>query len=181
MSNLALTKLPGFLEHLPEGVHNFAVDTLALALSNTDPTTESVPPGSSTTACALANVTQISSYANLSSLQLTTSKRDYLPINVSVLIPNSITVTASDAVPPFRWVYIYNTSSTTPLNALIGHYDLGSSITLAQDDTFNLRFDIEEGFLTIGDFIASFSFFFPSWTRQHFGWESLFAIDWWAE
>lgn len=179
MSPLVLTKLPGFLEHLPEGVHDFSSDILTLALSNSDPATESVPPASSTAACVLANVTEISSYANLSSRTLSTAV--VTEPEIVAVIPQNITLTATGAVPTFRWVYVFNASSTSPSNPLIGHYDLGSGITLADTDTLTLEFDPDEGFLTVGDDINNIGFYYKVWARQTYGWESLVAIDWWAE
>lgn len=173
-----LIKLPGLVEHIPEGVHNFSADTFALALSNTAPESETTPPTSSTTACVLANVTEIA-YTNLSSLTLTTSVA-VLP-EAALFIPQAITLTASGAVPTFRWVYVYNDTTTVVSQPLLGYYDLGAGVTLANTDTLTLAFNPEEGALAIGSPLNSFSIYYASWARQTYSWEAQFAVDWWAE
>jgi hypothetical protein len=142
----AFVKLPGFVEHLAEGVHNLGSGALTLALSNTAPGSESTPPTGTTAACILANVTQIS-YTNLSSRLLTTSASAQTGGTYALSV-NDLTLTASGgSVGPFRYVYIYNDSATAPADALIGYYDYGSSITLADGETF--LFDVGANIVTL--------------------------------
>lgn len=138
---VAFTKLNGFVEHLAEKVHNLGSDQLAVALSNTAPGSESTPPSGSTAACILANVTQVS-YTNLSSRNLTTSSSAQSGGTYSLVL-NDLVLTASGAVGPFRYVYIYNDTPTSPADPLIGYYDYGSSVTLASGDTFTVDFGTE--------------------------------------
>jgi len=51
------------------------------------------------------------------------------------------TLTASGAVPAFRYVIIYNDTEAT--DALICFFDYGSEVTLANGDTFKLDFGTE--------------------------------------
>lgn len=130
---VAFTKLNGFVEHLAEKVHNLGSDTLTLALSNTAPGSEATPPTGATTACKLANVTQVS-YTNCSSRVLTTNSSAQSSGTYSLGIAN-LTLTASGgSVGPFRYVYVYNDTATN--DELIGYYDYGSSITLNSGETF---------------------------------------------
>lgn len=140
------TKLNGFVEHVAEGVHNLGTGALTLALSNTAPGSESSPPTASTANCILANVTQIS-YTNCSSRVLTTSASAQTGGTYALTV-NDLTLTASGgSVGPFRYIYVYNDTPTSPADPLIGYYDYGSSITLA--DTETLLFDAGANLLTL--------------------------------
>lgn len=142
------TKLNGFVEHLAEKVHNLGSDQLRLALSNVAPSAESTPPNSSTAACVLANITQIS-YTNLSSRDLTVSASAQTS-GVYKLTINDITLTASGGnVGPVRYFYIFNDTPTSPADPLIGYYDYGSSLTLENGETLTLDFDGANGALTV--------------------------------
>ena len=143
---VAFTKLNGFVEHKNHGVHNFSSNQLVVALSNTAPGSESTPPTGAASACVLANVTQIS-YTNLSSRNITTSSSGQTSGTYKLVLAD-LTLTATGAVGPFRYVYIYNDTPTSPADPLIGYYDYGSSITMASGDTFTIDFDGTNGFLT---------------------------------
>lgn len=140
-------KLNGFVEHLAEGVHNLGSNQLVIALSNTAPASETTPPTGATTACILANVTQIT-YTNLSSRNVTTSTSDQTS-GTYKLVCADLTLTASGSAGPFRYVYLYNSAGTGVTNPLIGYYDYGSSITLASGETFTIDFDQTNGVLTL--------------------------------
>lgn len=147
MPTASFTKLNGFVEHLAEGVHNLQTGALVVALSNTAPGSESSPPTASTANCVLANVTQIS-YTNLSSRSVTTSTSAQTS-GTYRLIVNDLVLTASGSVGPFRYVYLYNDTPTSPADPLIGYYDYGSSITMANGETFTIDFDGTNGVLSI--------------------------------
>lgn len=135
----AFVKLPGFVEHLAEKTHNLGSDTLTVALSNTAPGSESTPPSGTTAACILANVTQVS-YTNLSSRVLTTSASAQSGGTYSLTVNDLVLTSTGGSTGPLRYVYIYNDTATSPADALIGYYDYGSSITLADGETLTLDF-----------------------------------------
>ncbi len=141
------TKLNGFVEHLAEKVHNLGSDQIAIALSNTAPGSETTPPTGATAACILANVTQIT-YTNLSSRNVTTSASAQTGGTYKLTLADLV-LTASGSVGPFRYVYLYNDTPTAPADPLIGYYDYGSSITLANGETFTVNFDDTNGVLTV--------------------------------
>lgn len=141
-------KLNGFVEHLAEKVHNLGSDQLAVALSNTAPGAESTPPTGSTAACILANVTQVS-YTNLSSRNVTTSSSAQTSGTYKLVCSDLVLTASGGSVGPFRYVYLFNDTSTSPADPLIGYYDYGSSITLASGETLTIDFDGTNGVLTV--------------------------------
>lgn len=141
----AFNKINGFVENLAEKVHNLGSDAITLALSNTAPGSEATPPTGSTAAAILANVTQIS-YTNLSSRVLTVTSSAQSAGTYS-LVASDLVLTASGAVGPFRYIYVYNDTPTSPADPLIGYYDYGSSISLAAGETFT--FDLGTELLTL--------------------------------
>lgn len=137
----AYTKLGGFVEHLAEKVHNLGSDTLTLALTNTAPASEATPPTGATGTNILANLTQIT-YTNLSSRVLTVTSSAQSAGTYS-LVASDLVLTASGAVGPFRYVYLYNDTPTSPADPLISYYDYGSSISLATGETFTFDLGTE--------------------------------------
>lgn len=144
----SFTKLNGFVEHLAEKVHNLGSDQLVVALSNTAPGSESTPPTGATTTCVLANVTQVS-YTNCSSRNITTSASEQSSGTYKLTLTDLVLTASGGTVGPFRYVYIYNDTPTSPADPLIGYYDYGSSITLADTETLTIDFDGTNGVLTI--------------------------------
>lgn len=129
-------KFQPFVEAVAEKVHNLGSDQLAVALTNTAP---------NATDATLSQITQIS-YTNLSSRNITTTSSAQTSGTYKLTLTDLV-LTASGAVGPFRYVVIYNDTSTS--DNLIAYYDYGSSISLASGDTFTIDFDASNGFLTI--------------------------------
>lgn len=129
-------KFNQFVEDIAEKVHNLGSDQLTIALCNSAPVA---------TNSVLADISQIS-YTNLSARNVTTSS-SVQTSGTYKLTCADLTLTASGAVAPFRYVVLYN--STTASGNLIGYYDYGSSVTLASGDTFTIDFDQVNGVLTI--------------------------------
>mgnify|MGYP003120483843 FL=1 len=125
-----------------------AGNQLAVALSNTAPGSESSNPTADNNGI-LANVTQIS-YSNCSSRNLTVANTTAQASGTFKLIVNDLTLTASGTVGPFRYIYIFNDTITSPVaDPLIGYYDYGTSITLNNGDTFTLDFSPSNGVIQI--------------------------------
>lgn len=131
------TKLNGFVEHLAEKEHNLGSDTIMVALSNTAPGSETTPPGGTTAACILANVTQIS-YTNLSSRTVTVSSSAQTSGTYALVTADLVLTASGGAAAAFRYIYLYN--STSVGSKLIAYYDYGSSVTLADGETFTIDF-----------------------------------------
>lgn len=136
---VAFTKVNDFVNHLLNGYHgDFDSANLNAALSNTAPASETSNPLSDGNG-VLANVTEIS-YTNISSRAFTGEAISFSAGVASVTL-NDLVLTASGAVPTFRYVYIYNAATTTVTNGLIGMYDYGAGgVTLANGETFTIDF-----------------------------------------
>lgn len=129
-------KFNAFVEALAEKVHNLGSDQLTVALTNSAPTSSN---------SVLADISQIS-YTNLSSRNITTTSSSQTG-GVYKLILTDLTLTATGAVGPFRYVVIYN--STAASGNLIAWFDYGSSISLANGDTLTIDFDPTNGLLQL--------------------------------
>jgi len=139
-------KVNDFVENMAHGVFNLSTNQLAVALSNTAPGSESSPPTASGNG-VLANVTQVS-YTNLSSRNITTSSSAETS-GTYRLILTDLVLTASGSVGPFRYVYVYSDTPTSPADPIIGYYDYGSSITLANGETLTVDFDGVNGLFSL--------------------------------
>lgn len=131
------TKFDSFVEALAEKAHNLGSDTLEIALTNSAPIAANTQ---------LSDLTQIT-YTNCSSRVVTTSTSAQTSGTYKLVLAD-LTLTASGGtVGPFRYVTLFNQTSTGDL--LIGFYDYGSSITLADGETLLIDFDGSNGVLTI--------------------------------
>jgi hypothetical protein len=138
----AFNKFNSFVEHLAEKVHNLGADTLKVMLTNTAPLVGNsvkadlteIAAGNGYTAGG--NTVAASSSAQASGLYK--------------LVLNDTVFTASGgAIGPFRYAVLYNDTPTSPADPLIAWYDYGSSITLADGETFTVDFDVTNGALTL--------------------------------
>lgn len=133
---ITLTKINSFVENLAEKQIDLSGNGLTIALTNT-------PHTASWT--QLSDLTQIS-YTNLSSRVVTVTSSAQTS-GTYKLVLTDLVLTASGAVGPFQYVYLYDDNSTN--DKLIGYYDIGSTVTLAASDTYTLDFDASAGVLTL--------------------------------
>lgn len=124
-------KFHQFNEDLGLGVHNLNTDTLKVCLSNTAPT--------------------VATNALKADLTAITEEHGYTPVDIQntysqtsgtgTLAGVDVTITsASGTVGPFRYAVLYNDSTTVLVDPLICYWDYGSSITLADAESFLIDF-----------------------------------------
>jgi hypothetical protein len=133
-----------FKDQLGRGVHNLASNTIKVALTNTAP--------NAATHTVLADISQISSgggYTGGAGGGVTLTGVSYTETGgTSTFIASDTVITASGgSIGPFRYAVLYNDSTTSPADALIGWLDYGSAITLA--DTESLTLDYTTSIFTI--------------------------------
>jgi hypothetical protein len=130
-------------------VHNMDLesDQIVVALSNTAPGSESSDPSADGNGI-LGNITEIS-YTNCSSRNVTTSSSSQASGTYKLVLAD-LTLTASGgAVGPFRYIYLYDDTVTSPADPIIGYYDYASSLTLNDGDSFTVDFSAANGVLQL--------------------------------
>lgn len=131
-----------FTQHLAHKKHDLSADTLAVAL-----TAAANPPTTSYT--GVSNLTQIS-YTNCSARSITTSSSVQTAGVYKIIVADLVLTASGGSVAPFRYVNLFNdTPSSNPTDPLLGWYDYGSDLTLADGETFTIDFDGTNGLLTI--------------------------------
>jgi len=136
MATLTITKFHSLSEAIAEKVHNLGSDQIVVALSTVLPTTANT---------VLANITQVS-YTNLSTRNVSrTSSTQTSGLYKLILVP--LTLTATGAVAPFRYVTLFNDTATN--DELIGFGDLGATTTLASGDSVVLTWDAVNGAISL--------------------------------
>jgi hypothetical protein len=137
----SFNKFQCFVEHVAEKAHNLGSDTLKVALTNTAPTatqttwntTDHPAPAAANGYSAGGNTPSISSSSQSSG-------------TYKLVLADAVFTASGGNLGPFRYVILYNsTASDKP----IGWWDYGSSITLADTETFTVDFDATNGVLTI--------------------------------
>ena len=133
----SFVKIHSFVEALAEKKIDLSGAELTIALTNTAHTS---------TWDELADLTEIS-YTNCSTRVVTVSASSQTT-GTYKLVLTDLVLTASGAVGPFRYVYLYDDGSTG--DKLIAYWDYGESITLNNSgDKFTVNFDGSAGVLTL--------------------------------
>lgn len=127
----AYNKFNDFSEQLVRGVHDFDAHTFKVYLSN------NAPSASNTVKTDIAEISAGNGYtAGGATTTVTVSES----VGTTTVNGTEVVWTATGAVGPFRYAILYNDSTTSPLDALIAWWDYGSSISLANTETFTVRF-----------------------------------------
>lgn len=127
----SFVKFHQFVEDLGLGVHNLDTGALKVYLTNATPdqTADLVKSD-------LAEITNQNGYTAPVDVTGVWSETG----GTATLAGTDITITATGAVGPFRYAVLYNDTPTSPADPLIGYWDYGSAITLANGETFTVDF-----------------------------------------
>lgn len=131
-------KIQDYVEQLNKAVHNWSSHTFKALLTN------SAPVATNIVKADLTEITAQNGYSSggmtLDSVTLTETSG-----TAKVTIADEVLTASGGSIGPFRYVAIYNDTATSPSKALVCWYDYGSSITLADGDTFTIDFDATNG------------------------------------
>jgi hypothetical protein len=121
----AYVKFYAFTEALAEKKHNLDTDTLKIYLSNTTPDV-----AADAVKADLAEISAGNGYpAGGADVQNATSRT----LGVTSVTGVDVTLTASGAVGPYRYVVLYNDTATN--DELIAYWDTGAPVTLSSGQT----------------------------------------------
>ena len=131
-------KFQDYTEQLNKGVHIWSSHTFKELLTN------SAPVATNTIA---ANLTDISAGNGYSAAGMTLDSVTLSEATGTskVVIADEVLTASGGTIGPFRYPTIYNDTATSPADALVCWYDYGSSITLANGETFTTDFDGTNG------------------------------------
>ncbi len=124
-------KFQQFVEDLGLGVHNLDTGALKVYLSNAAPSVS----GDAVKA-DMAEITNQNGYTAPVDITGVWSESG----GTATLSGTDVVITASGAVGPFQYVVLYNDTPTSPADPLIGYWDYGTAISLANGETFTIDF-----------------------------------------
>lgn len=137
-------KFNAFVEHLAEKVHDLGADTLKIYLTNATP-----DAAADAVKADLAEIAGGNGYtAGGVTVTITSSAQTGGTYKLTGSDPAAI-VASGGPVGPFRYAVLYNDTPTSPADPLIGWWDYGTSITLADGEQFSIDLDQSNGILTI--------------------------------
>lgn len=136
-------------DFVKNAVHNMDLesDQFVVALSNTAPSSESSNPESDGNG-VIANVTE-ATYTNLSSRNITTTSSSQTGGTYKLVLADITLTSTGGSTGPFRYIYIYDDTVTSPADPIIGYYDYESSLTLNDGDSFTVDFSAANGVIQL--------------------------------
>ena len=132
-------KFDCFVEDVAEKKHDLSADALKVML------TVNLPSAANTVRTDITDLSTANGYTNGGSAVPAGRTSAQTSGTYKLVLPD-VTFTATGAVGPFRYAVLYNTVGTQPL---IGWWDNGASVTLANTESSVVDFDGSAGVLTI--------------------------------
>lgn len=131
-------KFQDYVEQVNKGVHIWSSHTFKAMLTN------SAPVATNTVAANITDIAAGNGYT-AAGMTLDTVTLTETTGTAKVTIADEVLTASGGSIGPFRYVVIYNDTATSPADALVCWYDYGSSITLADTETFTIDFDATNG------------------------------------
>ena len=128
----SFNKFQQFVEDLGLGVHNLNTGTLNVYLSNAAPSA-----AGDAVKADMAEISTGNGYTGPVDTQNTYAESG----GTGTLTGTKVVITASGAVGPFQYVVLYNDTPSSPADPLIGWWDYGSALSLANGETFSIKFN----------------------------------------
>jgi hypothetical protein len=138
----SFNKFNSFVEYLAEGVMNLQSDTLKIVLTNT------APVATNTVRANLTEVSNGNGYTTGGVAAAVSSSSQTSGTYKLVLTDTTITASGG-SIGPFRYLVLVDDTPTSPADPLIGWWDYGSSITLADGESITIDFDATTGVLQV--------------------------------
>jgi hypothetical protein len=128
----SFNKFNQFVQDLAEKVHNLSSDQCEVYLSNATP-----DAAADLVKADLAEITNQNGYTAPVDTQNTGAEAS----GTYTLTGTKVVITASGTVGPFQYIVLFNTTPTSPADPLIGWWNYGSAVTLANGETFSIKFN----------------------------------------
>ena len=128
-------KFQDFSEQLVRGVHDWDAHTFKIALTNTAPVaTQTTWNITDHPAPAAANGYTAGGTATTIAVSETTG-------TTTVTGTQVVFTATAGGIGPFRYAVLYNDTATSPADAAVAYWDYASSVTLADTETFTVKFN----------------------------------------
>lgn len=141
----AATKFQAFVEHLAEKVHNLGADTFKYQLLNTAPDAAA----DLVEADLPADLSGGNGYTSGGNSGGTATGSSQSSGTYKLTIADLVFTAAGGTIGPFRYVVLFNDTPSSPADPLLFYYDYGSSIILADGETFTVDNDGTNGVMTL--------------------------------
>lgn len=134
-------KFDQFVADVYRGVHDFSSDSFKVALTDTAPDAADE---------VLTDITEVANGNGYTSggVAAVVSSEGQVSGTYKVVMTDAVVTATGGSVGPFRYAVLYNDTPTSPADPLVGWWDRGSSITLADGENVTIDFDATNGVFT---------------------------------
>lgn len=136
-----------FVEDLAEKVHNLGSDALKVFLSNDAPAVTDTAYDGVVGTTGPAEIAAGNGYTAGGNAAAVSSSTQTSGTYKLVLADPAVWTASGGSIGPFQYVVLYN--DTAAGDQLIGWWDYGSAVTLADTESFAVDFDATNGVLTL--------------------------------